>query len=33
LIVTEAEIDESIARLERACAALVSHRSQRAAGP
>jgi acetylornithine/N-succinyldiaminopimelate aminotransferase len=33
LIVTEAEIDESIARLERACAALASHRSQRSAGP
>jgi acetylornithine/succinyldiaminopimelate/putrescine aminotransferase len=32
LIVTEAEIDESVARLERACAALAGHHLQRAAG-
>jgi acetylornithine/N-succinyldiaminopimelate aminotransferase len=32
LIVTESEIDESIARLERACAALAGHQLQRAAG-
>ena len=32
LIVTEAEIDESVARLERACAALASHPLQQAAG-
>jgi acetylornithine/N-succinyldiaminopimelate aminotransferase len=32
LIVTEAEIDESVARLERGCAALASHRLQQAAG-
>jgi acetylornithine/N-succinyldiaminopimelate aminotransferase len=32
LIVTESEIDESIARLEHACAALAGHQLQRAAG-
>jgi acetylornithine/N-succinyldiaminopimelate aminotransferase len=31
LIVNEAEIDESVTRLERACAALAGHQSQRAA--
>jgi acetylornithine/N-succinyldiaminopimelate aminotransferase len=32
LIVTEAEIEESVARLERACAALSSGQLKRAAG-
>jgi len=32
LIVTEAEIEESVARLERACIALSSAQSKRAAG-
>jgi acetylornithine/N-succinyldiaminopimelate aminotransferase len=32
LIVSEAEIDESVVRLERACAALAGHQLQRAAG-
>jgi acetylornithine/N-succinyldiaminopimelate aminotransferase len=32
LIVGEAEIDESVVRLERACAALSGHQLQRAAG-